>query len=66
MLFIGKMDNNMETTIVYMRFIGVMEKKMETTNWGLGFIEFRGNGAWEHFPQNSERWRASTDLVDAV
>ena len=28
---IGKMENNMETTIVYWVYIGIMENKMETT-----------------------------------
>ena len=29
--FIGIMENQMETTIVYWGFIGIMEKKMEAT-----------------------------------
>ena len=29
--YIGIMENNMETPIVYRDYIGIMEKKMETT-----------------------------------
>ena len=30
-LYIGIMENKMETTIVYWGYIGIMEKNMETT-----------------------------------
>ena len=40
----GRMENKMETTVVYWGYIGIMEKKMETTvvYWGyIGIMEMK-------------------------